>query len=137
MSTVIGGAKKARPRTERRKSRRKIVFTKYPVVVHTKDTWNQDHAPIAAIVTDISNSGLGLIAQGQLKRGSAVLIVMQAGTAYERELEGEVIWMTSLPSCGRILKPNLPSLVTYWRIGVRLDPDDKEQCEFIEGLLKK
>lgn len=137
VGTVVT-SKKKRPRTERRKLFRHVIFKRFPVVVYPNESSRPEHGEILGIgvVTDISRAGIGIILEKPVKRGSQVVLVLNADSPDERQLQASAIWSGVLPSLGRILKPNTEA-TEFFRIGLRFDPQDEEQNESIEELIKK
>ncbi|MBI3556928.1 MAG: PilZ domain-containing protein [Deltaproteobacteria bacterium] len=135
MSTEAGPTtqKRSTPKIERRKSRRDIVYMRYPVLVLTESMHEKGEEPVAGVITDLSKAGAGIITSFHIPAGSRVKIILQSRAEFDRELSMTAIWGNLLPSANRIIK----ATNNFWRNGLHFASDaDQEQQDFITALLK-
>ncbi|MBI3556929.1 MAG: PilZ domain-containing protein [Deltaproteobacteria bacterium] len=135
MSTVVS-SKKRGTQPNRRKTKRRCIYTRYPVLVHTLTSWKEGGRPSIGILTDIGDEGLGIIMDSSITSGTKVLVILHPMTQHERQLSGRVIWINPLPSANRIIKDGEGS-TSFFRVGVRMANDDEEQNAFITKLISE
>ncbi len=134
MSTVVTGKKRS-GQPNRRKSKRSCIYTRYAVLVYTAEEWKDGGRPAIGILTDIGNEGLGIIMDSSIASGTKVLLIVHPTKAQERQLAGSVIWINPLPSANRIIKET-EGATSFFRVGIRLDPENSEQNQYIQELLQ-
>lgn len=140
MSTVVGPKRKSTPNQgERRKDRRQIVFTRYPVLIYTSEMEASGSQPLKGILTDIGIKGLGLITDQHIPKNRKLTLVLSADTDAEHKLVTTSVWSGPLPTSGLIIKPGNhdgTNPTEYWRVGLTLQADE-EQKQFILDLIRK
>ena len=129
---------------ERRTELRRIVHERFnaslSVIANNESTDDNKHAvkpgvSVSGVVTDISESGIGLVLDGSCAPGQEVSVHIVAQNE-EGDIKARVAWVRELPSRGNVIKLGAPR--TAWRVGLEVirEAAPGPQAEFIVHLLK-
>lgn len=116
---------------ERRDQGRRVVHERFRVLICTQDGVAGGAKPIVGVVTDISYSGMGIIADTNLRPGMKVVLRLQ-GRFLEGDIQAEVRWSNPLPTAGKVLK----AVEFPWRLGLKITPGSEEETELLRSILR-
>ncbi len=121
--------KNSRMVPEKRKSIRKIVKEKIPILIFIEDASVASKNAIDGVVTDINQSGMCVFLQRSLLGDTKVTIEFQGKVS--GKLKGTVVWCRKVPVSGRIIK----KAPVQWRLGIELSLESEDDKQFFEKIL--